>query len=805
MVKNYLIIALRFFSRQRGFSIINISGLTIGIACSLLILLYVQDELKFDRFHRDADRIYRLGFQGNIQGKLTQSTLTGFPVAEVLKEEVSEVESVQRLAAWKTFPVKYEDKLFTEPYLLLADAGFFRFFSFDLIEGHPDSVLRGNRKIVITESAARRLLNYKGRGDKSPLGKTVTLAQGYTATISGIAADPPPTSHFHFTLILSLSSWEEAEPKDWLNGKVVTYFKLRPNADIAVVEKKILERLKTKLDEHLTHLRKTNLAEYKKQGSDLSYFIQPLTSIHLYSDVEEEIETNGSIEYIYLFSSIAAFITLLACINFMNLTTAQSASRAKEVAVRKAVGAQNGRLMTQFLVESYIYVLIAMVLAFLIIVIALGPFNYFTAKQLTTSALLSFPFITGILFFIVVTGLVAGSYPAFYLTNFSPVEVLKGALRGKIRNYGIRNVLVVFQFFISAGLIIATLVVYQQIGYVKRVNLGFNKENIINLLHTKNLLSKASAFKKEVLAQPGIVSASYCNRLPPHVDWQAIFRPDSLAKDFSLAVYEMDYDHLKTMGYVMKSGRFFEAGENDTLSVILNETAARKLGVIDFKGKKLYTTYDQPSGRKRKIIGIIRDFNFQSLKQPIQPMAVVLGYEPNWEMAIRVNGNVEQHIAVIKKLYKKYAPDAPFQYSLVQNNFESQHASEQRIGMLFIFFTVLAIIIACLGLFGLATFTAQQQRKAIGIRKVLGASIVNIVTLLNKEFLKLVLIANVIAWPVAWWLMRGWLNQFAYHVNVPWWTFAASGITTFTIAFISISYKAFQAASGNPVNSLRNE
>jgi putative ABC transport system permease protein len=456
-------------------------------------------------------------------------------------------------------------------------------------------------------------------------------------------------------------------------------------------------------------------------------------------------------------------------------------------------------------VESYLYVIIAVIFAVLILLLVLSPFNYFTGKSLTIGALFSVPFIMGIICFIVITGLVAGSYPAFYLTNFSPVEVLKGVLRSKTRNYGIRNMLVVFQFFVSAGLIIATLVVYQQLGYIKTVNLGFDKQNIINLLHTRNLGKNAKAFKKELLQNPKIISASYCNRLPPHIDWQSVFRPDSLAKDFSLAVYEMDYDHLKTMGYVMRAGRFFQQEANDSLSVILNETAARKLGVLNFDGKKLFTTYDQPNGRERKIIGIVRDFNFQSLKDPIQPMAIILGYEPNWEMAIRVKGNPEDNIGMIKKAYRHYAHDAPFEYSLVESNFDSQHYTEKRIGMLFIFFTMLAIIIACLGLFGLATFTAQQQRKSIGIRKVLGASITNIVALLNKEFLKLVLIANVIAWPVSWWLMRQWLSQFAYHVSISWWIFVVSGLITFSIAFISISSKAFKAARGNPVNSLRND
>jgi putative ABC transport system permease protein len=805
MLKNYLLIAVRFFSRQRGFSIINISGLTIGIACSLLILLYVQDEISFDQFHADAENIYRLGFEGKVQGKLHRTTLTGFPVARVLQNGVSEIEAVTRLASWPTFPVRYEDKSYTEPYLLLADSNFFDFFSFRIIVGDGTSALNGHRKVVLSESAARKYFDYKGAGDIAPIGKTLTLAQGYTVKVAAIAEDAPKNSHFHYSLILSLPSWEISEPSLWLNNKVLTYYKIRDGLSTETVDSKIQTLLKSKLNTELTALRKADLEEYKKQGSKLRYFTQGLNSIHLESDLADEIEPNGNIEYIYLFSSIAAFITFLACINFMNLTTARSASRAKEVAVRKAVGAQNDRLVMQFLLESYFYVIAAVTFGLLIIILALTPFNYFTEKQILLSDLFSWPFIAGIFTFVILTGLVAGSYPAFYLTHFSPIEVLKGNLRERLRSYGIRNILVVFQFFISAALIVATLVVYQQLQYVKNANVGFDKVNIINLLHTKNLDKNASLFKGELLKDPDVVSASFSNRLPPNVDWQSIFRPDGTTKDFALAVYEMDYDHLETMGYKMVSGRYFSRDRNDSLSLIVNVTAAKKLGITDFNNVKLHTTYDLPSGRERKIIGIIQDFNFQSLKQPIQPLAIILGFEPNWEMAIRLKNDDAETIKRIQTLFKKYAPDAPFEYSLLEGNFNLKHVTERRIGLLFMFFTALAIIIACLGLFGLATFTAEQQRKSIGIRKVLGASVSSIVALLNKEFLKLVLIANVIAWPVSWWLMSRWLGQFAYHVSVPWWTFVMATTITFLIAFISISAKAIRAASGNPVNSLRNE
>src|SRR5688572_20941493 len=580
MIKSYLSIALRYMIRHKGFSFINIIGLTIGISCSLLIVIYINDELSYDTFHGDIGQIYRIGFKGSLQGKKIQSAYTGAPLANTLQQESDLVESTLRMANWATFPMRYEDRTFTEPNLLLADSNFFRFFNFHLIEGHTDSVLRGDGKIVITESAARRYLDYKGPGDKTPLGKVMTLAQGYTATISGIAQDPPLNSHFHFTFILSMNSWDESRTTSWIAGKVITYIKLKPGQQQKTVDETLSRLARTYLHPELEQLRHVDVDQFKSQGNNLGFFVQPLSSIHLYSKLTDEIESNGDIQYIYLFSAIAIFITLLACINFMNLSTARSASRAKEVGVRKTVGAPNTRLVTQFLVESYFYIVIAVLLALFVIMIVLVPFNLFTHKQLTLNSLFTPTFLIGMPLFALVVGALAGSYPAFYLTTFSPIEVLKGRIRKRLRSYGIRNVLVIFQFFISAGLIIATLVVYQQLQYIQKVDVGFDKKNIVNLLHTANLRKNADAFKKELLQHKEIIGASYANRLPPNIDWEYVFSKPKPSKDFMLALYEVDYDHLNTMQYKMVSGRFFSPDfPTDSMAVILNQTAVEKLGI----------------------------------------------------------------------------------------------------------------------------------------------------------------------------------------------------------------------------------
>lgn len=792
--------------RQKGFSLINISGLTIGITCTLLIVLYIRDELSYDKFHPDYERIYRLGYKGVLEGKRFNSAQTGTKVKDAILEDMPEVESVVRMASWKTFPITSDDQAFTEPSLILADANFFSFFNFPLVEGHPDSVLAGEGKIVLTESAAKRYFNYSGIGDKTPLGKKLNMAQGYIAEVVGIAQDPPLNSHFKFSVILSLDSYLASERGDYMTGRVYTYFKLKPNSRLEEPALRFHKIIEYRIGAELEINHNTTLSRFKEEGNEITFFVTPITDIHLRSQLPDELESNSEVQYLYTFGCIALFITILACINFMNLSTARSASRAKEVGIRKAVGAPYNRLMIQFLLESYIYIFIAVSISLFLILILLPAFNYFTSKQLSFSSLGNPVFISFAVGCFLISGLLAGSYPAFYLSHFSPVEVLKGKLREQLRSYGIRNGLVIFQFFISSVLIVSTLVVYLQIRYIQQANIGFDKGNVINLLHTRNLKDQGLAFKSALLSHHEISSASYANRLPPNVDWESVFTLIDSDKEYLLGVYEMDLDHQATMRYEMVQGRFFsEQLPSDSNAVILNEAAAKKLGVTSFKGKKLTSHYDQPK-REREIIGIMKDFNYQSLKEPIQPLAIILGHQPNWEMAIRLTpGRTEEKIALIKSIWNQHAGKAPFEYTMLDKNFEAKHQTEKRIGFIFLLFTSLAIFIACLGLFGLATFTAEQRTKEIGVRKVIGASVREIVLMINRDFMRLVGIANLLAWPVAWILMKQWLNDFAFHISFPWWSLLAASVVTLLIAFLSISFQALRAARGNPVKSLRNE
>jgi putative ABC transport system permease protein len=652
MISNYIKIALRFMMRQKGFSMINIAGLTIGITCCLLIVLFIRDEVSYDAFHRDADRIYRLGFEGTIDTKSFRVAQTGIPVARALQKEFNEVESTLRLASWQTFPVRYDKVSFTEDKLLLADANFFQFFDFRLVSGHPDSVLSKPRQLVITESAAARYFGYRGRGDTSPLGKTVSLAQGYDVKVTGIAEDPPTNSHLHYSLVLSLMSWEGVESGSWLSPQVYTYFKTKSDASVSTMTPKFDVLIKHYVGLELQRLHQGDLTTFKEKGNVLTFFVQPLLSLHLTSHLSDEIEMNGDMQYVYIFGAVAFLIMVLACINFMNLSTARSASRAREVGIRKSVGAQNGRLIQQFLLESYIYIGVSLALSLFLIIGLLPVLNLISGKHLRFSMLFDVEFLAGSAIVALLIGLLAGSYPAFYLTRFNPIEVLKGQLRSRLRSYGIRNMLVVFQFTISTSLMIATMIVYLQLYYIHSANTGFDKADLVNLLHTKNLGENGGEFKTELMRTPFVSSASYANRLPPNVEWQFLFIDQLTGRENLFSLYEMDADHLETMRYSMAAGRFFSGKiPSDTTALILNETAAQQLGITDFDGRKMVSTYDQ-DGRVREIIGIIHDFHFRSFRVAVQPLAIVMGPEPKWEMASRITrGECDQKLQTIRSCW----------------------------------------------------------------------------------------------------------------------------------------------------------
>ncbi|HYG17285.1 MAG TPA: ABC transporter permease [Ohtaekwangia sp.] len=810
MIKNYFLTAARILLRQKGYAAINVFGLALGIASCLLILMYITDELKYDRFHADIEQMHRIGFTGKLQDNELETAQTGMPVAQAMVSEIPEVSAAVRITKWATYPVRYEDKSFTENNFLVVDSNFFQFFDFHLVAGNPEDVLRGPNKIVITESAAKKYFDYTGTGDNSPLGKIILGGtQGErTLQVSGIAADPPQQSHIQFDFLLSMESWQYASSVSWVNTGTITYFKIHPDANISAVHKKLDFFIEKYLAADIQEYLGVSMKKFREEGNRVGFFTHPVKDIHLHSNVRDELSVNSNITYVYIFAFVAALIILLACINFMNLTTARSANRAKEVGIRKTIGALRFRLIGQFLLESHLYVILAVVVALAIVSLALNPFNILTGKQLDAAQILSPSFVAGLFLFTILIGLLSGSYPAFYLTNFRPVEVLKGKIRAGMKSSGIRNALVVFQFCISIGLIISTLVIYQQLKHLQKINLGFNKANVINLLHTWNLGPQSESFRNELLQHHLIENASFANRLPPNLDLTTVFRPEGGSQDHLFFMYFADHDHLETMGYAMVKGRFFSRDvKTDTAAVVLNESAARALGWYDdFDNKRLLTFWNDRQGKPLHVIGIIKDFNFETLKTAIKPLAIQLGSSPNTEMAVRLSGDdVIAAVSVVEKIWKKYSPQAPFEYSFIDQNFEAQFRTETRMGTVLLIFTFLAILIACLGLFGLATFTAEQRSKEISIRKVMGASVPQVMILLSKEFARLVVIAFIIAVPITWYGMNQWLIEFPYRIPFSATAVILAGVLSITVAVFTISFQSLKAALSNPVKFLRNE
>jgi putative ABC transport system permease protein len=801
MIKNYLTTAFRIMLRQKSYSMINIIGLSLGITASLLIILYVVDELSYDKFHRDADRAYRLSFAGRLEGNDFNGATSPAPVAPAIQAEIPEIEEAVRFGLWRTMPISFEDKAFTEKYFLVADSNFFKFFSFPVIHGDPATALKGVDKVAITQSAATRYF-----GNENPIGKILLRGSEKKATeVTAVIADAPANSHIQFDMILSGQSWNYMKDGNWTSNNLYTYFRIHPDADINKVKKQLDVMCEKNMGAELEKFLGMTFKEFRAKGNDVGLKTQPMLDIHLRSELSEEMVPGGNIQYVYIFIVIAAFIILIACINFMNLSTARSANRAKEVGVRKTIGAFRSRLIAQFIAESMIYSFISTILALAAMAMLIIPFNELAGKSLTLDLFLNPFFIASIIAFTFLVGLIAGSYPAFYLTSFKPVDVLKGKVRAGFKNSTLRNTLVVAQFTISIALIIGSLVVYKQLTYMQEKDLGFKKENVIQLLHTWSLEKNAKAFKNELAQHPEFAAASYTNQTPPNITWSNAFRKGGSEQDYLLNVYQADHDQVTVMGFEMVQGRFFSRDfKSDTAAVVLNETAYKLMGFTQMEGSTVIN-YGSDKQYPMSIIGVVKDFNFETLRNDVKPMAFLLGGEPNGSIAIRLaKGNTVEQLHLLESIWKKYSSD-PFEYSFIDENYDALFRGEQRMSRIILIFTILTIVIASLGLFGLATYVAEQRAKEISIRKVMGASATQMLVLLSKDFTILISIAFVIAAPLGWYFMNSWLEGFAYHVGIDASIIIIAGVTAMAIALITISFQSVRAARENPVKALKME
>ncbi|MFC1492924.1 ABC transporter permease [candidate division KSB1 bacterium] len=805
MFNNYLKITIRNFMRQKGYSFINIAGLAIGMACCILIMLYVQDEMSYDKYNKNADRIYRITSDLEIRGGVQNIALAPFVTGPVFTNELPEIESYTRIFGLGNPLVNYDGRTYEETNFFTVDSSFFSIFTHKFISGNPDDALDSPTSVVITEEVAERIF-----GSVDPLGETLTfnfpgnVGQLQDFQVTGVIEKVPANTHFHFDYLFPASAMpqniQSLMNTQWFSIQGYSYILLNKDADPSIVEEKIRGIYEEVAGER-----------GRQVGIGWKFYLQNVTDIHLRSQLEGEIEPTSDILYVYVFSAIAIFILVIACINFMNLSTAKSANRAREVGMRKVFGAYKKNLIWQFLTESFLLSLMGILTAIILVVLLLPEFNSLTEKNFSMNILLNPGIILSLIGIVVFTGLFAGSYPAFFLSAFRPNAVLKGAVSRGAKSGTFRKSLAIFQFSISIVLIVSTLLVIDQLNYMKNKDLGFDKEQIlVVVVRDAAARQRYNTIKTEMKRNPDILEATFSSSVPGRGYNLFLFLPEgrSQSEAETMNVINVDFDFLKTYGIEIAHGRDYsrDFSTDTSTAFLMNEKAAEKLGW----GKDAVGKGFAPAGAPdfpSKIIGVFRDYHHRSLKQIIEPL--VLNYQPRAGrfLSMKVNTeNIDETIEFVREKWKDIDPNRELDYFFMDESFDAQYRFEETLSEIFSYFAFLAILIACLGLFGLASFTAEQRTKEIGIRKVLGASTDTLVINLSREFIKWVLIANIIGLPIAYLLMnRYWLSNFAFKITPGISTFAIAFLASVVIALLTVSFQAVKAAVANPVKSLRHE
>jgi len=814
MLKNYLLIALRNFKNNKLFSFINVFGLAVGFTCCMLISIYLRHELSFDKHHKNIRQLYQVGTVFNMEGNEEISASSPVPLAPAIKKEFPEVQEFARLLPTflddKTL-LRYasddQNKSFYETKGFLADSTFFNLFTYHFVQGNPAKALLEPNSIVLNEEIARKFF-----GKEPAINKMVHVSSNTAGDldfkVTGVFRPATEPSHIDARFFMSLNSgrWGEYMRRTTdmaSNNMFFSYLLMKSQSDVT--------QFNSKLPAFVEKYMKADLVA---AGFSKKQFIQPVADLHLYTKAQANVTPNGSVIYLYILVSIAFFTLLIACINFMNLATSRSVKRAAEVGVRKVLGAEKSALIRQFLGEALLHAFIAFVLAIVMVKILIPFFSTISGRQLSFDFSKQWPLITGFLLLAFLAGLISGSYPAFYLSSFQPIKVLKGKFSNSLGVVSLRKVLVVFQFTISIALIIASVVIGKQMNYIMTKNLGFTeKQQIVIPLRGDNARSIYQNLKNEVKKNPMVLSAGGSYYYP------GIFNPSDMnfyqegktvKEAYNLKMNYVDVDFLQTLDIKTVAGRLFsEKFPADTnRRLIINEEATRKFGFkpAEAIGKPLFFDWKGETMRY-EIVGVVKDFHFESLQQSIKPFAFQLTPTPEYSYLI-VHSNtseVKKLLSSINTAWEKLNPNEPFEYSFLDQDFQKNYEAQQRLSGMVGYFTIIAIVICCLGLFGLASFSAEQRTKEIGIRKVLGSTVIGIVGLLSKDFMKLVLISNLMALPIAWYVMHKWLQEFAYRTTLDWWLFVIAGITAFTIALATVSYQAVKAGISNPVRSLRTE
>lgn len=800
-------------AKYKAFSFINIFGLALGLACCLLISLYIRDELSYDKYHQHADRIYRVTRDFVSQDGKVDLHLghVAPPFGPLLQNDFPDIEQAARMLQSGSL-FRYDEKSFNEDNVFIAEPSIFKIFTIPVISGNPAKALSEPFSLMMSDKMAEKYF-----GQENPIGKMLQIDNQYPVKVTGVFQSFPANAHFHPEFFLSFATLynEDIYGREGLrtnfgNNSFATYLLLPKNYPT--------ERLTSQFSAFLDkHMGSEAPADAPKPSTWTHLYLQKMTDIHLHSQLDSETEPNGNITTVYILMAIAVFILIIACINFMNLSTALAVKRAKEVGIRKVMGVTKFNLVAQFLSESVVFAMLSLILAIGIVHLTLPSLNTFTGRTLTMGYWQYWYTIPFLLLLATIVGLLAGSYPAVYLSSFQPVSILKGKLLSGAKNgrggITLRQILVVGQFAISIILMICTGVMFNQLQYIGGKSLGFDKEHIVTLPFYDELGPQYETFRNELMANPVVSEAGRSSRIPSGrlLDSQGaatVIQGDSTAPSTStLKSVSIDHHFIPTYKIALAAGRNFSREySTDTTAFILNASAAKAIGFNDLQsaiGKQL-----QYGGRKGQVVGVVKDFNFESVHQSILP---VIFYMPRQEtfynnLSVKVNGaNLKEGLAHIEKVWNQFLPQRPYEYTFLDELFGLLYEKEQKQSQLFTTFSVLAILIGCLGLFGLASFTALQRTKEIGVRKVLGASVTGIVGLLSKEFLKLVLIANLIAWPVAWYAMSQWLDGFAYKIEMGLGTFILAAILALLIALLTVSYQSIKAALSNPVKSLRTE
>ena len=807
MLKNYFIIALRNIRRNKVYSFINMAGLAVGIASFVLISLFIRYHLSYDRYNENASRIYRIATESKMHGRTT--ALTSNPMAPELVREFPEIVHAVRIdRVNQKVLMRYEHKYFKEEGFYLSDPCVFKVFSFPLIKGNPDSALKEKYSVVISETTAKKYF-----GDDDPVGKILNFKNKLDFQVTGIMKDIPLNSHFRCDFIASFACADEIFWKGYSEDKTQkslhTYILLREGASSSELEKKMpafVSRFLAPVLEEYAPMK--DKIPGGLENIKFKLFLQSLARIHLHSNLSAELSPNYDIRYIYIFSAIGIFILLIACINFMNLSTAYSSKRSKEVGLRKILGAQRVQLIKQFIAESVLLSFISLFLALIMVEFLLPVFNSFMGGNLVSSSYKNWSVFWGLIGLVVLVGVASGSYPALFVSAFQPVKVLRGAFRLGTKSH-FRSILVVTQFMITVGLIFSTIIITSQLHYIQNMRLGFGKEHVIVLpLESGRVVRNYLAFKRELLNLPDIEEVTGASNIFSRIYSSSPFWWEGAQENESRHIQKLfvDYDFIETFGIEIVEGRNFSKliASDRSDAFIINEAAAQSFGWTSPIGKEI--AWARSRNEKGAVIGVIKDFHFRSLHQSIEPLILLVRGNYFRNMFIRIHSeNVPKSLASVRNKWQEFFPSTPFEYFFLDEDINKMYASEMKMNKMFMCTALLAVCIACLGLFGLISYTTEQRTREIGVRKVLGASVPSIVLLLSSEFLKLVLIANILTWPLAYYVMNRWLQNFAYQINIGFASFILTGVLAFTIAIITVSVQSMRAALANPVESLRYE